>query len=166
MVSSIETLRESGIQHLMIGAIKLYQETLSKVLPSRCRFIPSCSQFGIEAISIHGIIPGIKLTYERIKRCKRPNRGFDPVPAVLFAKTKNGSPLSRERVQSTLYDKLAERDLGLVPKYKHKFKLIVTYPKDREFYDQDDLKKKIALFNRQVLKVAQYSLLFTVDTVE
>lgn len=66
---------------LFIGAIRLYQLFLSPLLGTNCRFTPSCSAFGVEAIRLHGPWRGGWLTLRRIARC-RPGGGwgYDPVP--------------------------------------------------------------------------------------
>lgn len=66
---------------LMLALIRLYQLTLSQVLPPACRFVPSCSQYGYEAISKYGVLRGGWLTVKRIGRCHPFNPGgYDPVP--------------------------------------------------------------------------------------
>jgi putative membrane protein insertion efficiency factor len=66
---------------LFIGAIRLYQLLLSPLLGANCRFTPSCSAYGAEAIRLHGPWRGGWLTLRRIARC-RPGGGwgYDPVP--------------------------------------------------------------------------------------
>ncbi len=66
---------------VFIFLIKLYQRTLSRVLPSSCRFYPSCSEYGVQAIQKYGIFKGGWLTIKRIGRCQpfHPG-GYDPVP--------------------------------------------------------------------------------------
>jgi hypothetical protein len=63
------------------GAIHAYQLVVSPCFPSACRFEPSCSQYGIEAIGRHGPWRGLWLAARRIGRC-HPLGGFgpDPVP--------------------------------------------------------------------------------------
>ncbi len=63
-------------------AIKVYQRSISGMLPSACRFQPTCSQYGYEAIEKHGLIKGCLLTAWRLLRCNplNRNRGYDPVP--------------------------------------------------------------------------------------
>lgn len=69
------------MKYLAMALIRLYQNTLSRVLPPSCRFYPSCSQYGYEAIQLHGIFRGGWLTIKRISRCHpfHPG-GYDPVP--------------------------------------------------------------------------------------
>lgn len=67
---------------LALGLIKLYQVTISKVLPSACRFSPTCSQYTQEAIRRYGIIRGTGMGIRRIARCHPFNPGgYDPVPS-------------------------------------------------------------------------------------
>jgi hypothetical protein len=71
----------SLVQKLMVGCIKLYQATLSRALPSSCRFTPSCSEYTLQAIAKHGAIKGTWLGVKRISRCHPFNPGgYDPVP--------------------------------------------------------------------------------------
>lgn len=75
-------------RRVFLGAIKIYQKTLSldhgpfKNLYPRgfCRFTPSCSQYGLEAIAKYGVIRGGLITSWRILRCNPWNKGgYDPV---------------------------------------------------------------------------------------
>jgi putative membrane protein insertion efficiency factor len=62
--------------------IRLYQLTFSRMLPQNtCRFYPSCSHYGYEAIEKYGVIKGGGMAAWRIMRCNPWNKGgFDPVP--------------------------------------------------------------------------------------
>jgi uncharacterized protein len=61
--------------------IRGYQLVISPLLGPKCRFYPSCSHYAIEAIEIHGALPGTWLAIKRIGRCHPWNEGgFDPVP--------------------------------------------------------------------------------------
>lgn len=64
-----------------LAAIRLYQRTVSRVLPSACRFVPSCSEYGYEAIERHGVVRGGALAAWRVLRCNPwGGHGYDPVP--------------------------------------------------------------------------------------
>jgi len=61
--------------------IRAYQMTLSRLLPASCRFIPSCSVYGYQAIDKYGLLKGGWLAVKRIARCHPLNPGgYDPVP--------------------------------------------------------------------------------------
>ena len=61
-------------------AIRLYQLTVSRVLPPSCRFYPSCSQYAYEAIDRHGFLRGGWMALGRLSRCHPFNPGgYDPV---------------------------------------------------------------------------------------
>jgi len=69
------------MKHVFIFLIKVWQRTFSQVLPPSCRFTPSCSQYGVEAIQKYGALKGGWLTIKRIGRCHPFNPGgYDPVP--------------------------------------------------------------------------------------
>ncbi|KAB2879430.1 membrane protein insertion efficiency factor YidD [bacterium] len=67
--------------HIFIFLIRIYQNTISVVLPSTCRFFPSCSHYSVEAIKSHGVVCGSWLSVKRILKCHpfHPG-GYDPVP--------------------------------------------------------------------------------------
>jgi uncharacterized protein len=67
---------------LLLLLIRLYQETLSKGVPAdTCRFHPTCSHYGYQAIYKYGVLKGGWLATWRVLRCNPFNRGgYDPVP--------------------------------------------------------------------------------------
>ena len=66
---------------ILIGVITLYRLFVSPLLGSNCRFQPSCSVYGIEAITRHGALKGGWLTVRRISKCHPWGAsGYDPVP--------------------------------------------------------------------------------------
>ena len=69
------------MKRILIYLIKIYQK-IPGPWHSYCRHIPTCSNYGIEAIEEHGSIKGTFLTIKRILRCNPLNKqyGYDPVP--------------------------------------------------------------------------------------
>ena len=66
---------------ILIFAIRIYQATLSPLLPPSCRFVPSCSAYAIEALQRYGALRGTVLTIRRLARCQPfCTGGYDPVP--------------------------------------------------------------------------------------
>jgi putative membrane protein insertion efficiency factor len=64
-----------------MGLIRIYQRTISPLLGPVCRYYPSCSQYGYEAMSVHGALKGTILTAWRILRCNPWSAGgIDDVP--------------------------------------------------------------------------------------
>lgn len=67
----------------LIGLVKLYRLFLSPLVGQHCRFTPTCSQYAIEALQVHGAIKGSYLTAHRLCRCHPWGEGgYDPVPLV------------------------------------------------------------------------------------
>ncbi|MFM7768767.1 MAG: membrane protein insertion efficiency factor YidD [Bacteroidota bacterium] len=66
---------------IMIAPILFYRKFISPLLPPSCRYVPSCSEYGIQAITKHGPIKGGWLTAKRILSCNPwGGHGHDPVP--------------------------------------------------------------------------------------
>jgi uncharacterized protein len=68
------------MRETVIGALRLYKRFVSPLLPSACRFQPTCSEYMLEAVERHGAWRGIGLGLKRLLRC-HPfcEGGFDPV---------------------------------------------------------------------------------------
>ena len=71
----------SIVARLAVLMVRGYQVTVSPLLPSACRYQPSCSAYMIEAVERHGALRGVWLGARRILRCHPFARGgYDPVP--------------------------------------------------------------------------------------
>lgn len=71
----------SFVSKFLIGLIRLYQMTLSPFIGRSCRYTPTCSNYGIEAIRKHGPLKGSWLTLKRVLSCNPwGGSGYDPVP--------------------------------------------------------------------------------------
>lgn len=69
------------MKFLIIGIFRFYQKLISPLTPPSCRFYPTCSHYGVEAVQKHGAIKGSYLAISRILRCHPFHEGgFDPVP--------------------------------------------------------------------------------------
>ena len=69
------------MKYILIFFIKVYQKSISRMLPPTCRFYPSCSEYGVQALQKYGVFKGGWLTIKRIGRCHPFNPGgYDPVP--------------------------------------------------------------------------------------
>lgn len=65
------------LQFLLRG----YKRVISPMLPHACRFVPTCSEYALEAIERHGVVRGMWLALARLSRCHPFARhGYDPVP--------------------------------------------------------------------------------------
>ena len=74
-------LFKKGLSAILIALIKVYQWTLNPLIGRSCRYTPTCSNYGIEAIEKHGPFKGSWLTLKRVLSCN-PWGGsvYDPVP--------------------------------------------------------------------------------------
>ncbi|OKS87228.1 membrane protein insertion efficiency factor YidD [Mucilaginibacter polytrichastri] len=78
---ALSKLIKTVFGYIFIVLIKLYQYLLSPILGASCRYTPTCSQYGIEAVKKHGAFKGGWLTLKRIGRCHPwGGHGHDPVP--------------------------------------------------------------------------------------
>lgn len=68
-------------RRLVVFLLALYKAFLSPLLPSSCKFYPSCSMYAKEAVERHGVARGLGLALRRLLRCRPFSRGgYDPVP--------------------------------------------------------------------------------------
>lgn len=69
-------------RRVLVLLVRAYQVGISPYTPPACRFYPVCSQYGVDALRVHGAVKGSLLTFARICRCNPFTRGgVDPVPA-------------------------------------------------------------------------------------
>jgi putative membrane protein insertion efficiency factor len=64
-----------ALRALLIAPIRLYQRAISPVLPARCKYHPSCSQYAVDAIRHYGILRGVVLAAWRLLRCNPWSHG-------------------------------------------------------------------------------------------
>ncbi|MEX2275548.1 MAG: membrane protein insertion efficiency factor YidD [Actinomycetota bacterium] len=91
---------------VLLAAIFVYRRTLSGMLGGQCRFVPTCSHYGAEAIRVHGAVRGGGMTLWRIARCGPFTRGgIDRVPP------RGSRPPTYDGVNTgRSYDAVAQRD--------------------------------------------------------
>ena len=64
-----------------MAVIRFYQREISPLCPPRCRYIPTCSEYALEAVEKYGAVKGTFLATKRILRCNPFHKGgYDPVP--------------------------------------------------------------------------------------
>jgi putative membrane protein insertion efficiency factor len=74
-------VRRGMLNWSLRAAIRLYKLTISPLLLPSCRFLPSCSDYAVEAIERRGTISGVALALWRLARCNPwGGSGYDPVP--------------------------------------------------------------------------------------
>lgn len=70
----------SGLRAAVIAPIRLYQRAISPLLPPRCKYYPSCSEYAAQAVQEYGILRGLILAGWRLLRCNPfSHGGYDPV---------------------------------------------------------------------------------------
>jgi putative membrane protein insertion efficiency factor len=71
----------AGAVQVGVGAVRVYQWTLRPFIGSHCRFWPSCSEYAVEALRVHGAARGTAMAAKRLLRCNPWHEGgVDPVP--------------------------------------------------------------------------------------
>ncbi len=65
---------------LIIAILRIYKRWISPLLPSACRFHPTCSEYMMQAVETHGVARGVWMGLRRLSRCHPFHEGgFDPV---------------------------------------------------------------------------------------
>ena len=73
--------------HLLIKFIKIYKYLVSPMIGPSCRYLPTCSDYSVEALKTYGFVKCLLLTLKRIMSCHPwGNSGFDPVKKEIKAK--------------------------------------------------------------------------------
>jgi putative membrane protein insertion efficiency factor len=81
-VARTDESRRGWADRAVTGAIKVYRRVSPRLAVPRCRFVPTCSAYGLEAVERYGAGKGLRLTAARLVRC-RPGVPYgtpDPVP--------------------------------------------------------------------------------------
>ena len=69
------------MKKLMMAMIRFYQREISPLHPPRCRYIPTCSEYALQAVEKYGAVKGGWLALKRLLRCHPFHKGgYDPVP--------------------------------------------------------------------------------------
>ena len=75
------------MKSLLLWLIRFYRGQISPMRPPCCRFMPTCSQYALEAVELHGVCKGGWLAFKRILKCQPLHRQksieYDPVPTIL-----------------------------------------------------------------------------------
>jgi conserved hypothetical protein YidD len=72
---------KKAIEFIVLLPVYFYRFAISPMIPPRCRYKPTCSQYAIEAVKKHGVLKGVWLATKRILRCHPwGGSGYDPVP--------------------------------------------------------------------------------------
>ena len=70
------------LARIVLAPVRLYQRFVSPVLPRRCRYYPTCSQYAVDAVRAYGVLRGLVLAAWRLVRCNPWSPGgYDPVEA-------------------------------------------------------------------------------------
>ena len=73
--------------HILIKFIKIYKYLISPLIGPSCRYLPTCSEYSIEALKTYGFSKGLLLSFKRIMSCHPwGNCGFDPVKKEIKVK--------------------------------------------------------------------------------
>jgi putative membrane protein insertion efficiency factor len=68
------------MKSMVIAALQGYKRWISPMLPNACRFVPTCSEYAIDAVHQHGVLRGVAMGAWRVLRCNPlGGSGYDPV---------------------------------------------------------------------------------------
>jgi putative membrane protein insertion efficiency factor len=70
-----------ALSHILLALVYFYKYCISPLTPASCRYIPTCSEYAVQAIKKHGAFKGLQLALKRLSRCHPwGGHGYDPVP--------------------------------------------------------------------------------------
>lgn len=161
MTHSASRVESLTIELLGVLPIRIYQRTIGQVLPDSCRFSPTCSQYGVTAIRRFGLQKGLALTASRIGRCRRPNRGFDPVPQVYMATSRG-----KGARPSVVKQEDAQPIKGPVKgNYQIVYRLIFAIPQKGQELSKETLDERMKSFKEEVVN-NQYAIRYDIHLFE
>ena len=72
------------MKRILIALVRFYRKHISPLTPPSCRFVPTCSEYALQALEKYGAAKGLWLTVKRLSKCHPFHRGehdyYDPVP--------------------------------------------------------------------------------------
>ena len=69
------------MKRVLLAVFRFYQRGISPLFPARCRYIPTCSEYAVEAVEKYGALKGGLMALKRFSRCHPFHKGgYDPVP--------------------------------------------------------------------------------------
>lgn len=81
---------------VVLSLLRVYKLLVSPMLPTACRFVPTCSEYAMEAVERHGALRGTGMAIGRLMRCHPfASSGFDPVPATKDLALRRCCPTSK-----------------------------------------------------------------------
>ena len=101
-MAAITTFMRKFLTWILLGLVYLYKYAISPLTPASCRHVPTCSQYALEAIQIHGPFKGVWLALCRIARCHPwGTHGYDPVPPAKTVAVKKKTIKKNHFLQQT-----------------------------------------------------------------
>ena len=80
-------------REFVVAPIRLYQRVVSPLLGPRCKYHPTCSEYAVQAIRLHGVARGLVLAGWRVLRCNPlSDGGLDPVERQRLFRPRDGAP--------------------------------------------------------------------------